>query len=249
MKKLLAIGVCIIVLSSMLSACHSHEWSNASCIVPETCECGEVQGAPLGHDWIPPTCTAPQTCSRCGTIEGNAIGHIWKDATYNAPKTCSACHVTEGSPLERETQEIAITADNWDEYFEIKRNDIIPSKNAFGEYGTPEDMYYTLELVLKKEYSANLVSIDVSIEFMRDTYLKSYSYDTSTGIGTITDDYRKEYNNTDTSLCNFKNSDTAYICTCHYAGDTEINGNTIYYAYICESVECTRAAGTIVIQK
>ena len=201
------------------------------------------------HSWKDATCTTAKTCSKCGATEGSAAGHSWVDATYTNPKTCSVCQATEGSALTRETEEITITVDNWDKYFEIKRKDIIPEKNAFGEYGTPEDMYYNLELVLKKEYSEKLVSIDVSIEFVRDTYLKSYDYDKATGIGTVTNEYKRDYNNTDTSLCNLKNSEKAYICSCHHAGMTEINGKVIYYAYICESLNCTRAAGTLVIQK
>ena len=110
-------------------------------------------------------------------------------------------------------------------------------------------MYYILELEVKKEYSEKLVSINVSVEFVQDTYLRSYDYDKSTGIGTVTNKYKRDYNNTDKSLCNLKDSKTAYICACHYAGYTEIDGEVIYYAYICESLNCIRAAGTIVIQK
>lgn len=228
----------------------SHSYKDATCTAPKTCtKCGATEGGTAEHSWSAATCTAPKTCSKCGATEGSATGHTWKDATYTNPKTCTVCHATEGSPLARETQEITITTDNWSEYFEIKRKDIIPEKNAFGEYGTPEDMYYNLELVLKEQYSANLVSINVSIEFVMDTYLKSYDYDKSTGIGTVTNDYKKDYNNTDTALCNFNNSKKAYICSCHHAGVTEIAGKAVYYAYICESVKCTRAAGTIVLQK
>lgn len=232
---------------SSISSASSLESKSEAPAEPQISE-GSMSSKQCGHSWSDATCTSPKTCKICGATEGKAAGHSWMDATYTNPKTCSVCQATEGSALIRETQEITITTDNWNEYFEIKREDIIPEKNAFGEYGTPEDMYYILELVLKKEYSEKLVSINVSVEFVLDTYLQSYDYDESTGIGTVTNEYKRDYNNTDKSLCNFKDSETAYICTCNYASCIEIDGKVIYYAYICESLNCIRAAGTIIIQ-
>ena len=53
---------------------HSHSWSDATCIAPETCEgCGEERGEPLGHDWIPGDCETPDTCSRCGATRGDPL--------------------------------------------------------------------------------------------------------------------------------------------------------------------------------
>lgn len=191
------------------------------------------------HSYSDATCTTPAKCS-CGATNGNALGHNYKKGF------CVLCNEKIGDEY---LSYISITKDNWEEFFEITRKDIIPEKNAFGEYGTPEDMHYTLEMELRKEYVEKLVSIDVSIEVVRDTYLQSYDYDKTTGIGTITNKYKKPYNNTDTSLCNFKDNTSAYVCACHVANNTIIDGEVIYYAYICESINCLRAAGTIVLQR
>ena len=62
---------------------HSHSWSDATCIAPETCEgCGEERGEPLGHDWIPGDCETPDTCHRCGATSGESSGHVWLEATF-----------------------------------------------------------------------------------------------------------------------------------------------------------------------
>ena len=85
----------------LLTACHSHEYSNATCDVPKTCmECNKTEGEALGHTWVNATCVMPKTCSTCGAVEGDIGTHTWINATCDAPKTCSVCAVTEGSPLE-----------------------------------------------------------------------------------------------------------------------------------------------------
>ena len=48
-----------------------------------------------GHDWADATCTAPKTCERCGTTEGEALGHDYATTwSSNADKhwhECSRC--------------------------------------------------------------------------------------------------------------------------------------------------------------
>ncbi|MCM1224201.1 MAG: hypothetical protein NC548_58090 [Lachnospiraceae bacterium] len=48
------------------------------------------------HEWAEATCTAPKTCNKCEATEGAALGHTWVDATFSEPKTCSVCGATEG---------------------------------------------------------------------------------------------------------------------------------------------------------
>lgn len=104
-----------------------HEWSEATCVEPETCtRCGDTIGKALGHKWSEATCTEPEICTICGTVgkeapghkwseatclslstcsvcgetQGKLAGHKWKNATCSSPKICSICKKTEGQPLE-----------------------------------------------------------------------------------------------------------------------------------------------------
>ena len=84
--------------SDVVIEAHGHDWKDANCTDPKTCEiCGVTEGAANGHDWKDATCTDPKTCEICGITEGAANGHDWKDATCTDPKTCEICGVTEGA--------------------------------------------------------------------------------------------------------------------------------------------------------
>ena len=79
---------------------HSHSWSDATCIAPETCEgCGEERGEPLGHDWIPGDCETPDTCHRCGATSGESSGHVWMEATFEFPEYCDICGTSRGGTI------------------------------------------------------------------------------------------------------------------------------------------------------
>ena len=78
---------------------HTHVWSDATCTLPQKCECGETNGSPLGHDWIDADCTNAKYCSVCKITEGSPLGHNWIDADCTNAKYCSVCNTTEGSPL------------------------------------------------------------------------------------------------------------------------------------------------------
>ena len=101
-KMLRKAGVGAVVFSAALtlSGCHSHEWTEADCISPQTCvECGETEGEALGHKWEEATCVLPVTCSVCGETEGEAMGHKWEEATCALPATCGVCGETDGETL------------------------------------------------------------------------------------------------------------------------------------------------------
>ncbi len=77
-----------------------HEWSAATCELPQTCTiCGKTVGAPAAHRWRPASCTAPETCEVCGATQGDPLPHTWMPADCEHPKTCSVCGATEGEPL------------------------------------------------------------------------------------------------------------------------------------------------------
>ena len=156
---------------------------------------------------------------------------------------------TDNKPPKPTQEEITITSSNLFEYFEIKREDIIPELNAFGERGTEEDFYYELLLSLKNKYKQKLVSTNVSVEFASETYLRSFSYNRQTGIGTITNEYRTLHNKSDKILCNIKNESSCYITTCHIAGSQYINDKLVYYAYITEKLDPIRVGGSIILKK
>lgn len=155
----------------------------------------------------------------------------------------------DNNKVELTQEEITITNSNLFEYFEIKRLDIIPELNAFGERGTEEDFYYELVLSLKNIYKQKLIASNISVEFTSETYLRSFSYNRQTGLGTITNEYRNFYNNTDRFLCNIKNSSSCHITMCHIAGSTYINEKLVYYAYITEKLEPVRVGGSIILKK
>lgn len=111
MKRVFLACLLLAIICVLLSGCgHTHEWLDASCTTPKTCnECGETEGEPLGHSWNEATCTSPKTCSRCNATEGEALGHDWKDATCTDAKICSRCGFTEGDPLGHEWIEATCT--------------------------------------------------------------------------------------------------------------------------------------------
>lgn len=52
-----------------------HQWQDADCDSPKTCEtCGATDGAALGHDWEPATAIKAKTCKICGETEGKLLG-------------------------------------------------------------------------------------------------------------------------------------------------------------------------------
>ena len=77
---------------------HEHEWADATCESPKTCECGETEGEALGHNWSEATCESPKTCSVCKKSEGNALKHEWVEADCVKPTTCKLCGSISGGP-------------------------------------------------------------------------------------------------------------------------------------------------------
>lgn len=113
MKKAVAIILVVLMLVSSTACCFKHEWEDATCTEPRTCEkCGKTEGEELGHEWEDATCILPKTCSVCGATKGDALGHTWIEATCTEPKTCSVCKATEGEPLGHDGVWETATVDN-----------------------------------------------------------------------------------------------------------------------------------------
>lgn len=75
---------------------HIHMFSDATCLEPATCSCGETEGEVLGHLFEAATCLTPMTCSVCNITEGDPLGHTYTYATCIEPATCELCGETEG---------------------------------------------------------------------------------------------------------------------------------------------------------
>ena len=103
MKKrlpvILVIAAIIAVAFIFIFTRHTHTFAEATCTTAKTCECGEIEGEPLGHTWTDATCSTAKTCSVCNTTEGTPLEHTWQEATTDTPKTCELCGLTEGEPL------------------------------------------------------------------------------------------------------------------------------------------------------
>ena len=100
MLKTLKLLLTIVVVLSLSGCCIQHEWSEATCSAPATCQkCGKTKGDLLSHTWQEATCTSPKTCQACGETEGLANGHQFSAATCTEPKICKVCGTTEGEAL------------------------------------------------------------------------------------------------------------------------------------------------------
>ena len=77
-----------------------HEYMEATCEEPETCEvCGATRGKALGHIGGEATCEDKAICTRCDEEYGEFGAHKFSKATCTKAKTCSICGDTEGDEL------------------------------------------------------------------------------------------------------------------------------------------------------
>ena len=81
-----------------------HDWKNADCINPKTCNiCQTQEGEALGHDWTTPDvdqCEVQSTCSRCGVTEGENKEHVYDNDCDISCNICDYIRTTEHSPNE-----------------------------------------------------------------------------------------------------------------------------------------------------
>lgn len=76
MKKLTSLALVLVMVMALLAGCAcKHEWKDADCKNPKTCElCGETEGEKTDeHEWEEATTEAPKTCKTCGKTEGEKI--------------------------------------------------------------------------------------------------------------------------------------------------------------------------------
>lgn len=88
MKKSLIIILSIIAVIAIaliyIFTRHTHTFAEATCTTAKICECGEIEGEPLGHTWVDATTENPKTCSFCGLTEGEALKYDPNIPTFNA---------------------------------------------------------------------------------------------------------------------------------------------------------------------
>ena len=93
-----------------------HEWTEATCQSPKTCNlCGIQDGSVGPHKTVPATCTEPQKCSLCGFTSdywGAALGHDWREASCfsGTAKTCKTCGIVDGDVPDHEWSEATCDA-------------------------------------------------------------------------------------------------------------------------------------------
>ncbi len=99
------------------------------------------------HVYSDATCEEPAICS-CGDVQGSALGHNYVNGA------CSRCDKTGG--------EVAITLDNWEQYFEVYEW-VDWKENAFGE---PTAFFgIRISFNLKPEYR-DVCNADVACEYL-----------------------------------------------------------------------------------
>lgn len=105
--KMLSFVLAVCLLVCTVASCgHEHNWTDATCLAPKTCsECGETEGEALGHKWNDATCKSGKFCSACGITEGNVLDHTF------VSEACSGCGLAAS-----EYYDNALTAINDGEY-------------------------------------------------------------------------------------------------------------------------------------
>lgn len=99
MRMIAAVTVVMLLLSVTACGCE-HEFKEATCQAPATCElCEKTEGEIGDHQFDAATCKAPKTCKICKATEGEIDDHKFSVATCSAPKTCEYCGTTEGEKL------------------------------------------------------------------------------------------------------------------------------------------------------
>lgn len=105
-----AVVVCILGLLFGTHVLCIHQWNEATCVNPVTCElCGQTKGKALGHKWKPASCTLPKRCRRCGEKKGHALGHDYRAATCTEPETCERCGATQGVALGHDVRDWSVS--------------------------------------------------------------------------------------------------------------------------------------------
>ena len=78
---------------------HEHNFADADCLNPKTCECGATEGEALGHtpNNDDGDCTTAVTCSECGVVTTEARNeHTGGEATCGAKAVCESCGTAYG---------------------------------------------------------------------------------------------------------------------------------------------------------
>lgn len=91
-----------IVVTETTDPPHTHNFSEANCVSPKTCECGATEGSVTEHSWISATCSSPKTCEICGTTSGSATEHLYSGGF------CKFCGETDPSYLESDNDMVWI---------------------------------------------------------------------------------------------------------------------------------------------
>lgn len=79
----------------------SHNWSEATCLQPQTCSvCTATQGGLGSHLFMEATCLDPIKCLVCELTVGSTTDHNYLPATCQQPATCYWCGTTSGTTID-----------------------------------------------------------------------------------------------------------------------------------------------------
>lgn len=178
---------------------------------------------------------------------GTALLTMAMDDTFeNSPMYIAAC------TIEKATETVEITLDNWQDYFEIVLSVWSITENAFGEITrfTPSNTF-----VLKEEWRDCVTDVDIAVEgFFKMCCNCKFSYNTDTGELVILEMEEKyEYKNTfifDADLQDVLDDAFSLDKAYSNAETLTLEGNVaIIWCEYFSDVEMVRIQGTISIEE
>ena len=106
-RKFFVTSLCVALvgLAGVWALTCRHQWAEASCTEPKTCQrCGLTSGELGEHQWVNGSCTNAGFCVLCSENQPQPAGHEWVDATCQQAKQCQVCGANEGEVLPCEYQ-------------------------------------------------------------------------------------------------------------------------------------------------
>lgn len=174
--KFLSLLCVFMLILGIFSSCGcKHEWIDADCTTPKTCElCDETEGEALGHKWLDATCTNAKVCRNCDEVDGEALGHDWLEATTEAPITCSRCKVTEGKKIETDPR---FTTESTKEFYGRWSCDVVIPGDMIGTEGYLDELPCTLNYDFKNDGQV-IADMEIHDQFAFMDAMKAVTRDT-----------------------------------------------------------------------
>ena len=122
-KIALIMAVTALMLCTLTACSCKHEWSEATCETPKTCNlCEETEGEPLGHQWM----EGAKLCTACGLDERSTDEKFLDHLAKGLDARWALTNADENKEV--------LTKTDWERYFDAEYNEIIEF-----EYATFDD--------------------------------------------------------------------------------------------------------------